>query len=158
VHAVRKVLEELGATIIDVKLPAYEKVMAAWGSICSVETAIAHETTYPSRADEYSSLKNLIEAGRAVSANEVMKAHHERLIFTGALSALFANLDLLLIPAQPRADFTLVEEAELFATNEGLANFLRYATPYDMSGHPTITMPGGFTEKGLPLAFQLVGK
>lgn len=158
VHAVRKVLEEVGATIIEVKLPAPDKVMAAWGSYCAVETAIAHEPTYPSRVSEYGGLKNLIEAGRAVSADELMKAHHERLIFTGALSALFANLDLLLIPAQPRADFTLAEEAELFATSEGLANFLRYATPYDMSGHPTITMPGGFTAKGLPLAFQLVGK
>jgi len=25
-----------------------------------------------------------------------------------------------------------------------------------MTGHPTITLPGGFTEAGLPIAFQLV--
>ncbi len=25
-----------------------------------------------------------------------------------------------------------------------------------MSGHPTITLPGGFSEAGMPIAFQLV--
>jgi amidase len=33
---------------------------------------------------------------------------------------------------------------------------LRYTAPLDMTGHPTITLPGGFTEAGMPLAFQLV--
>ncbi len=41
---------------------------------------------------------------------------------------------------------------------DGLSGFLRFATPFDMSGSPTITLPGGFTSKGLPLSFQLVGR
>jgi amidase len=27
-----------------------------------------------------------------------------------------------------------------------------------MAGNPTLTLPGGFTAKGLPLSFQLVGR
>jgi len=45
-----------------------------------------------------------------------MKAHHERLAFAGALAALFLDIDLLLIPTQPRANFTLVEEKEISET------------------------------------------
>jgi amidase len=143
-----------------VKLPDPVGVMVttAWGSICAVETAIAHEATYPARSSEYGGLADLIEAGRAASGIEVMKAHHERLAFTGDLSALFAEIDLLLMPTQPRADFTIAQERELFATAEGLSGFVRFATPFDMSGNPTITLPGGFTAKGLPLSFQLVGR
>jgi amidase len=87
-----------------------------------------------------------------------MKAHYARLAFSGALSTLFTDIDLLLIPTQPLADFTIAREAELFASPDELAAFLRFATPFDMSGSPTITLPGGFTARGLPVAFQLVGR
>jgi amidase len=160
VHNARKVLEDLGAITKEVTLPDPAGVMVttAWGTICAVETAIAHEATYPARSSEYGGLADLIKAGRAVSGIEIMKAHHKRLAFTGNLSALFAEIDLLLIPTQPRTDFTIAQERELFATAEGLSGFLRFATPFDMSGSPTITLPGGFTAKGLPLSFQLVGR
>jgi amidase len=158
VREARKVLEDMGATITEVKLPKPDAVMAAWGSYCAVETAIAHEATYPARAPEYGGLAGLIDAGRAVSGIELMRAHHERLAFTGALATLFSNIDLLLIPTQPLANFTVAHETKLFATPDGLAGFLRFTTPFDMSGSPTITLPCGFTAKGLPLSFQLVGK
>jgi amidase len=156
----RKIFEALGAAITEVKLPDPSGVMVttAWGSICAAETAIAHKATYPARSSEYGGLANLIEAGRAASGMEVMEAHHKRLAFTGNLAALFADIDLLLIPTQTHADFTIAQERELFATAEGLSGFVRFATPFDMSGNPTITLPGGFTEKGLPLSFQLVGR
>ena len=160
VRNARKVLEDLGATTKEVKLPDSAGVMVttAWGSICAVETAIAHEATYPARASDYGGIANLIDIGRAASGIEVMKAHHKRLAFTGALSALFSEIDLLLIPTQPRADFTIAQERELFATEEGLSGFLRFTTPFDTSGSPTITLSGGFTAQGLPLSFQLVGR
>jgi amidase len=158
VRDVRKVLEGHGAILKEVKLPDPEPVMTAWGAYCAVETAIAHEATYPARASEYGGLKNLIDAGRSVGGVELMKAHHARLAFAGALAGLFCEIDLLLIPTQPRADFTIAQEKALFATSEGLAGFLRFVTPFDMSGSPTITLPGGFTAKGLPLSFQLVGR
>ncbi len=34
---------------------------------------------------------------------------------------------------------------------------LGYACPFDMTGSPTITLPGGFTDAGTRIAFQLVG-
>ncbi|WP_315834709.1 amidase [Bradyrhizobium prioriisuperbiae] len=163
VRDARLVLEELGASIKHVTLPDPAAVMAAWGPCCSVETAIVHETTYPSRASEYGppdsgTIAGLIEAGRSVTARELMAAQQARLAFSGALALLFADIDLLLIPTQPLADFTVAQEAELFAEPEGLAAFLRYVTPFDMSGSPTITLPGGFTGRGLLLSFQLVGR
>jgi amidase len=160
VREARKVFETLGATIKEVALPDPSGVMVttAWGTICAPETALAHKATYPARSPEYGGIRNLIESGRATSGMEVMEAHHKRLAFTGDLSALFADIDLLLIPTQTHADFTIAQEQELFATAEGLSGFVRFATPFDMSGSPTITLPGGFTPKGLPLSFQLVSR
>jgi amidase len=71
---------------------------------------------------------------------------------------LFTDIDSLLIPTQPPADFTIAREAELFASPDELAAFLRLATPFDMSCSPTITLPSGCTARGLPVTFQLVGR
>lgn len=163
VREARNVLQERGAVIREVRLPDPDAVMSAWGPICGVETAIAHAATYPARAADYGpsasgTIAGLIDLGRGVSAVDLMKAHHARLAFSGALATLFSDIDLLLIPTQPLADFTVAREADLFASPDDLGAFLRFATPFDMSGSPTITLPGGFTDKGLPLSFQLVGR
>jgi amidase len=34
----------------------------------------------------------------------------------------------------------------------------RFTSPFNMSGHPTLTLPGGKTEDGLPVGFQIVGR
>ncbi len=158
VRQARAVLEERGATIREVTLPDPGPVIAGWETYCAVEAAISHAATYPSRAAEYGGLAGILDAGHAVTGIELMRVHYDRLAFTGALATLFSQIELLLIPTQPRADFTLAEEAALFSTSDGLAGFLRYATPFDMAGNPTLTLPGGFTAQGLPVTFQLVGR
>ena len=34
----------------------------------------------------------------------------------------------------------------------------RFTAPFDMSGHPTLTLPVGFTSAGLPIGAQFVGR
>jgi len=34
----------------------------------------------------------------------------------------------------------------------------RYAAPFDLSGHPTVTLPGGFSEHDMPIGLQLAGR
>jgi amidase len=160
---VRRVLEDRGATIVETKLPDIAAVSAAWATIAGLETSLVHAATFPSRASEYGpavggTIAALIEHGRTVTASDLMRAHYDRLAFSGALAALFSNIDLLLIPTQPLANFTVAQEAKLFERADDLGAFIRYATPFDMSGSPTITLPGGFTTKGLPVSFQFVGR
>ncbi|MGY4572062.1 amidase [Bradyrhizobium sp. USDA 3256] len=159
----RRALQDLGATVREVKLPDYRGVTAGWGTLAGVEAAMAHSATYPSRSAEYGppvsgSIAGLIEYGRTITATDLMKVTYDRLNFSGALAALFGDIDLLLIPTQPLADFSIRQEAELFTKPAELSDFLRFAAPFDMSGNPTLTMPNGFTAKGLPLSFQLVSR
>ena len=35
---------------------------------------------------------------------------------------------------------------------------MRFTSPFNMSGSPTITLPPGFASRGTPIAFQLVGR
>jgi amidase len=44
-----KVLEDLGAEIVEVQLPDMDPYVAAWPTLCSAEAVAAHEATYPSQ-------------------------------------------------------------------------------------------------------------
>ena len=46
----RRVLEGLGASIREVKVPDYDAVAAGWGFYAGVEAAIVHAATYPARS------------------------------------------------------------------------------------------------------------
>lgn len=154
----RRVLGELGAELIEYSMPSSTAVTYQyWAAYCGVETAIAHEQTYPSRAAEYGPvLSSLIDAGRSLTSMDLMKIHHQRLAFTGGLRKLFGQMDLMLMPVHPYGNPSSSELDELLAQPGGLDNALRFTAPFDMSGSPTITLPGGFTAAGLPIGFQLV--
>jgi len=161
----RQAFEDLGAEVCEVRVPDSEAAAAAWADIAGVEAALVHADTYPSRLAEYGpaaggTIAGLIEHGRSVSAASLAQAHQARLAFSGALATLLTQVNLLLVPTQPRADFTLAEEDALFADAEALADFIRFATPYDLSGSPALVVPASqsFTAKGLPTSFQLIGR
>ncbi len=153
----RDVLQRLGVEWRSVTFPDVTPMLQDWGPNCAVETAVAHERTYPARRDEYGpGLGGFIEAGRALTAMEYQKILLRRRRFAGRVAALFESVDLLLIPAQPFASPSVERMKTLGSVPDELMALIRYTAPFDMTGSPTITMPGGFTSRVTPVAFQLV--
>jgi amidase len=159
VAAATEVIAGLGAELRPVTFPDSRQITADWFPNCAVETAVAHEATFPARAGEYGpGLTRLIEAGRALSGLDYQKIILRRLDFRGCVAALFETIDLLLIPAQGFAAPTVAMMAKLGEDEALLSGLLRYTCPFDMTGSPTITLPCGVTEAGQPIAFQLVSR
>ena len=153
-----RTLADLGAEIRQVRFPSYERLVSQWIPMCSVETAEAHLETYPSRKSEYGpDLAQLIEQGGSVSGVEIAAIHHEQLKFSGALAALFEDIDLLLVPTMPVPVPTLTKMSEYGADPNVLLNILRFTAVFDFSGSPTITLPMGMASDRMPLSMQLVG-
>jgi amidase len=151
------VLRTLGADIVDVQFPDVKQTVADWVPNCAVEAAVAHEATYPARKAEYGPiLASVIEAGHALSGLDYQKILLRRLALRGRVESLFENIDLLLIPVHPFPPLTLAMIRTLGEQPDLIAQLQRYTCPFDMTGHPTITLPGGFSVAGLPIAFQLV--
>jgi amidase len=154
-----RVLVSLGARIREVKFPAFKKLVSLWIPMCSVETAIAHLDTYPARKAEYGpDLAQLIDQGRSLTGLEVGEIYHERLKFSGALAALFQEIDMLLVPTMPVPIPSLDKMSEYGEDPNVLLGILRFTAPFDFSGSPTITLPNGIDRDGMPLSMQLVGR
>ena len=154
-----RVAADLGAEILEVVVPDPTAMIDDWFPLCAVETAVAHEATYPSRKSEYGpGLAGLIELGLQQSGKDYQKIVLRREAFKGMVRALFEKVDLLAVPAQTFAAPTLAKMATLGENPELITGLLRFSCPFDMTGSPTITLPGGFTESGGPVAFQFVGR
>jgi amidase len=152
-------LKDLGAEIRSVTLPPVQALLDGWGAFCSVETAIAHAETFPAQADRYGPpFRTFIEAGRRVPATEYAQILAERDAFRGRLATFFEDVDLLLCPSAPAPALPLVVIEQLLESPGDTNSFLKFTAPFDFSGSPTISLPCGFTEEGLPLSLQLVGR
>jgi amidase len=65
-------------------------------------------------------------------------------------------IDLLLTPVHAFAPLSLETIRTLGEQPELIFKLQRYTCPFNMTGNPTITLPGGFNDGGLPIAFQLI--
>ena len=153
-------LVDLGVEIVPVRLPDMDATLDGWNTLCSLETAIAHEATFPAQAAEYGpELGGWIERGLKVTAFDAGKAMQQRLNLTGAVKKIFADVDLLVVPAIPMRLPTLKQWVEM-VSGGAAADFsaaLRFTAPFDMTGSPTISLPCGFDGTGAPIGFQLIG-
>ena len=156
--ATLKTLRGLDAEIVEINFPDVSRIVEDWFPLCGIETAVAHEATYPFRSSEYgSSLAGLIDLGRHQSGMDYQKIILRRNDFRGRVAALFQSIDLLLAPAQGFASPTVAKMSTAGHDAALMTALLNYTCPFDMSGSPTITLPGGFTAENMPVAFQMVG-
>ena len=152
-----RVFADLGAEIVDVRFPDVAQIVADWVPNCAIEAAVVHEASFAAHRDQYGPvLAGVIEAGAALSGLDYQKILLRRAALRGAVDALFSAVDLLLTPVQPFAPLTLKAIATLGEQPELIAMLQRYTCPFDMSGHPTLTFPGGFSNAGMPIGLQLV--
>jgi amidase len=154
-----RVAADLGAKIHEITFPDPTTMITDWFPLCGVETAVAHEATYPARKSDYGpALAGLIELGLQQSGTDYQKIVLRREAFRGSVRALFEKVDLLAVPAQTFAAPTLAKMATLGENPELIAGLLRFSCPFDMTGSPSITLPGGFAEGSGPVAFQFIGR
>lgn len=153
------VLESLGAIVVEFEFPSVADIGGVWNTLCASEALAAHEETYPSRADDYGAwFRDFLELGASVTGSDYAKAHHIRSRFNGALAGVFRDVDVIACPAMPTLPMPITKEILYGGMRSGRSDFMRFTGPFDFSGSPSINLPCGLSEEGLPLSLQLVGK
>jgi aspartyl-tRNA(Asn)/glutamyl-tRNA(Gln) amidotransferase subunit A len=149
-------LVERGATVVELTLPLYEEGIACLWPINSGESGAYHRPDAQTRLADYSfGVRAGLAAGVVYSAADYVQAQRARRVVQKAMrDEVFDKVDLVLTPAAFQGAVSLAELAG------PMSNWFRAVnTPFwDLTGHPVITVPIGFTEAGLPLAMQLAGR
>lgn len=152
-----RVLSAQGAELVEVQVPDVTQAVADWAPNCAVEAAVAHRATFPERRAEYGPVMSMVlDTGRSLSGLNYQDVLLRRMAFRGRMRALFGKIDLLLVPAHPFAPLSLKTMGTMGLQPELIARLQAYTAPFNMTGQPTLTLPGGFSADGLPIAFQMV--
>jgi aspartyl-tRNA(Asn)/glutamyl-tRNA(Gln) amidotransferase subunit A len=72
------------------------------------------------------------------------------------VNAVFAEVDLLITPTTPVPPIT-IEAASNMSPNPAGEVWLRNTRPFNAYGLPTVSIPSGFTNAGLPIGLQIAG-
>lgn len=150
------VLASIGAKTAPVKFPDPTELLTYSMASTMAEMAVHHEATYPSQANRYGEwIREGMERGLKATSIDIGKAVISRQKFTGALRAMFDDVDIFVCPVFKHGTPTW-DEIRSLNTQGGDAVF-RFTTPFNASGAPALTLPCGYTADGRPVAFQLIG-
>ena len=140
-------LGRAGADIEEVKLPTdFDTLLAAHRVLMGVEAATVHQTDFSARPDDYEpKVREVIEVGTLVPAVTYLQAQRIRRRFRRDMEAAIKGFDLILTPST-----TSPAPRDLTTTGDPM-----FQSPWTTCGFPTITIPSGLSESGLPLGIQL---
>ncbi len=151
-----KVLTTRGAVIVPIQIGSLASVMDAALTIFLADIASAHRDYWPQRADEYGvAMRGALEAAGNLTAVDYSLAHATRLQWRGRLAQLFGEVDALLCPSLAQAAPLLGDRRDEM---ELVSSSAQFTIPFNVGGHPTISVPCGFSTEGLPLSLQLIGQ
>jgi aspartyl-tRNA(Asn)/glutamyl-tRNA(Gln) amidotransferase subunit A len=147
----KAILEQLtsaGASVAELTLPeSFNAAFADQLLIMAAEAAAFHKPMYEKQAQDYRpKLREMLRQGLETDAVTYSKALERRLRFTADMKLLAEQADVLLTPSTPTAPL-----ADLTNTGD-----TRFQGPWTSCGLPTITLPIGLAESGLPLGIQLI--
>jgi aspartyl-tRNA(Asn)/glutamyl-tRNA(Gln) amidotransferase subunit A len=154
-------LRDAGAVLTEVDVPGIERTGAIYTIIVLAEGGMLHAGTLETQGDAYCrGVRVRLEAGRYVLAEDYMHARRGRARLARAVDAALGDRDALVTPTLPIVAPRLGTTTVSFgAATEPLRNvMLRLTQPFNLSGHPAITLPCGASAEGLPCGLQLIGR
>jgi aspartyl-tRNA(Asn)/glutamyl-tRNA(Gln) amidotransferase subunit A len=155
------VLKREGAKIVQVELPDQRQLTAACQFVLAVEAAAFHKRWMIERAGDYGpQVLMRLQNGLAIPGVSYLEVMRWRGPALAAHLAAVAGVDAVIAPVAPVAAPTIAESdvgnsPDAEAVIQRLTRFTR---PINYLGLPSLSIPSGFTNSGLPVGMQLVGR
>jgi aspartyl-tRNA(Asn)/glutamyl-tRNA(Gln) amidotransferase subunit A len=158
-----KSLESHGAKVIEVDDP-FESPEPFW--------RIINQSAWKARFGRYlsewssemtPSFIRSIQEAEDYSATELQEAVYKRTTLFREVQSWFNEFDLVVTPTLSRTaleiDRDLYDPVMIEGKKAGIVRqaWYPYTHPFNLTGHPAITLPSGFHSDGLPTAIQVIG-
>lgn len=175
-----KVYESLGATWEEVSIPHAKYAVAAYyllsSSEASANLARFDGVRYGVRTKNADNMIDMFKKSRSEGFGEEVKrrimlgtfalssgyydayykkAQKVRTLIKNDFEKIFENYDVIIGPTTPTTAYKVGEKI-----NDPLLMYVNDITtiPVNLAGAPAITVPCGFSENGLPIGLQIIGK
>jgi aspartyl-tRNA(Asn)/glutamyl-tRNA(Gln) amidotransferase subunit A len=154
-------LQAAGARLIEVDLPSYSHARTIMWAVASVEAAEWHRGLLRSRASEYHpSVRTNFEVGEFVPAVEYVHMQRVRRVIIDEMTRVMRDVDAMLLPTTPCVAHPIgAQTVTVGGCEQDMWTALTQYTPLaNLTGQPALTLPCGFSERGLPISFQILGR
>ena len=147
-------LAALGAEVRDVSTAPLNEYLACNRTILTSEAFAVHEAWMRERPQDYGTLaRERLMAGAFVRAADYVNATRLRRKLTDAFHALFRDVDVI-VTASSMDPACRIDDPKAVEYTYGR----QARAPFNITGSPALSVPTGFSESGLPLGMQIVGK
>ena len=149
-----------GATITDVTLPHADHIATVYLHLVFGDAAEYHAPMLELRPHDYTpNVRMRLEMARYVLAEDYIRALRGKAVIAAEVDQALQSVDALLCPALaiPAPPIGAVTVPVKGGTEAVRTVMLRCTQPFNLSGHPAISLPCGNTPAGLPVGLQLVG-
>jgi aspartyl-tRNA(Asn)/glutamyl-tRNA(Gln) amidotransferase subunit A len=157
-HALDR-FRSLGMAVSEIELPSFSYGPAADFTILRIEGFQVHFRNLKERREQYGlSAFHEIAVGGLLSPSDYLKAQQARTLLSNELSRAFQGIDVLLMPSTPASAAGGVYHLQP-PTNQRVArDEISYLAPFNLTGTPALSICCGFTQQGLPIGLQLIGR
>ncbi|HUE85268.1 MAG TPA: amidase [Vicinamibacterales bacterium] len=160
VEATYAVLRDGGVKLSSASLAHCSDIAPIYLHLVLADAAAYHATALAERPHAYTpSVRIRLEMGRHVLGEDYVRALRGREIIREEVERALTDVDALVLPALSiEAPPIGAASVPVKGGQEPVRNaMLRCTQPFNLSGHPAISVPCGTTAAGLPVGLQIVG-
>src|SRR5262249_18602967 len=155
------VLQDAGCSVEEVSLPIERYSLGTSFAVLGSEAFALHEPLLRRHAADYApEVRRRLLAAAFMTAGDYLNGQRARRLIRDAVDAVLQRVDCLLAPTLPVAappitasEVRIGDRTE--ATRPAMTMFTRL---FNLSGHPVVCLPCGFSRDGMPFSLQLVGR